>query len=371
MKKGRILQENLGSGLIGSVQSSKACTKCALHPTQRLGDIGMALAERTRGWIWFPTPCAALIWVVCLVGVTLINTCQGETQLGEEIGYIRNKMLDEISGIAASKSRPNVLWVHNDGPARHVYAISLTGAGVGQFVLPKNFEPIDCEDIAMGPGADPNSWALYLADTGDNKSERAIVRVFRFAEPPLADEQAADRDTQVLPEVQALKLTFPGGPKNVEALMVDPVERNLLLVSLQDEGAEVFTAPLSSFEPEDGEGNISKQAEASHTLNAIPLVPLIVLSGVKHITGGDISTDGARILLRSEDQGWLWERGSGETLAAVLANQAPKQLPVLAPGQDKNGEAICFLPDGASYVTLSEGKREPLFRFPLPKTADR
>jgi hypothetical protein len=42
---------------------------------------------------------------------------------------------------------------------------------------------------------------------------------------------------------------------------------------------------------------------------------------------------------------------------------------VLTDGQSQNGESVGFGPDGTSYYTVSEGKRQPIAVFPVPTAA--
>jgi hypothetical protein len=85
---------------------------------------------------------------------------------------------------------------------------------------------------------------------------------------------------------------------------------------------------------------------------------------VAEVSGGSISRDARRVLLRREKEGWLWPREKGESVANALSRK-PQKVPVLGKKQGANGEAIGFSAQGDSYFTVSEGKKEVIYQFAL------
>src|SRR5215207_1575918 len=74
----------------------------------------------------------------------------------EVAGTVANPVLVEISGVAASRAHPGVLWTHNDsGGAPEVYAVAQDGADLGTYAV-DGARATDWEDIAVGPGPDPD-----------------------------------------------------------------------------------------------------------------------------------------------------------------------------------------------------------------------
>jgi hypothetical protein len=90
---------------------------------------------------------------------------------------------------------------------------------------------------------------------------------------------------------------------------------------------------------------------------------------VDKVSGGDISRDGGLVLLRREDRGWLWNRAAGESLQQALARD-PQEVPVRGKKQGPNGEAATFDPTGGGYYTISEGKKEWIYKFDLPSAEE-
>ena len=98
-------------------------------------------------------------------------------------GTITDPALVEISGLAASRTVPGVLWANNDsGDGPRVYALSAAGELLGTYDL-AGAEAIDWEDIAVGPGPDPSLHYVYVGDIGQNGGLRDQVEVYRVPEP--------------------------------------------------------------------------------------------------------------------------------------------------------------------------------------------
>jgi hypothetical protein len=77
------------------------------------------------------------------------------------------------------------------------------------------------------------------------------------------------------------------------------------------------------------------------------------------ITGGAVAPDGRRVVLRTYTDAYEWDVPDGD-IAAALAAGDPRHTPL--PGEPQ-GEAIAYTPDGAAFVTASEGVRQPLRRW--------
>jgi hypothetical protein len=261
-----------------------------------------------------------------------------------EVGQIKLKTLREISGIAASRQNSDILWVHNDGSARLVFAVKTTGKLAALVGFPVEIE--DFEDIAIGPGPRAGVDYLYIGDIGDNTAERQKIRVVRFAEPQVSKARGGQIEVEAAEE---FGLTYPDGAQNAEALLVDPVSHDLIIVTKEKANTKVFTCRTSRLKDRD----------------VMPLEYLLTLK-IDKVSGGDIARDGSQIILRREDKGWLWNRGHNQSIAAALQT-LPQEIPVRGHNQGRNGEAVAFSPDGHSYYTVSEGKQQVICEFQLPK----
>jgi hypothetical protein len=95
---------------------------------------------------------------------------------GEAGGFLLNLSVREASGVIEGRVNSGILWTHEDsGSEPHVYAMTTTGRPRGTYIL-DGADAIDWEDIAAGPGADPATSALYVADIGDNGASRRACR---------------------------------------------------------------------------------------------------------------------------------------------------------------------------------------------------
>jgi hypothetical protein len=117
--------------------------------------------------------------------------------------------LREGSGIAASRSRPGVLWAHNDSSAPTLVALDENGAVTGQ-VHVSGARVVDWEDIAVAPC--PRGSCVYIGDIGDNNGTRGTITVYRVAEPA-AGAQATD-------QAEIFRAKYPDGPIDAESLFV-------------------------------------------------------------------------------------------------------------------------------------------------------
>jgi len=238
-----------------------------------------------------------------------------------QAGTLQNPELIELSGLAEGGDES--LWAHNDsGDRARVFAIGPDGADLRTLEV-AGAEAFDWEDMtATGD-------ALYVGDIGDNLKARPNVVVYRVAEPLDAD-----------PSVQIFDLTYPDGPHDAEALMVDEAGGQLVIVTKELAGnSGVYALPLDTSGP-------------------LELLTTLDLGVGQLVTAGDISTGGDTIVLRTYGKIFVWDRDAagGGSLADALARE-PCEAP--APVETQ-GEAIALLDDG--YVTISEGVNAPVWR---------
>jgi hypothetical protein len=259
---------------------------------------------------------------------------------------VRN--LGEVSGLAVSRKNPDVIWVHNDGGRKQVFAVTTSGKLVTRMRV--DVQLIDVEDIAIGPGPEKDVDYVYLGDIGDNQSGRPDVRIVRVAEPDLKTVRGKKHDAT---GVEVFHLRYPDGPHDAEALLVDPATGDVFIVVKEKHRSRLYRAAADALRPE-----------------APAMLELAGYLNVSDVSAGDISPAGDLIVLRDEDRGWIWNRTSGSSVQSSL-QRSPRPLLVRAGGQAQNGEAVGFTPDGKSYYTVSEGDQEAIVIFPVPATVVR
>lgn len=240
----------------------------------------------------------------------------------QELGRAENPAITELSGLA--RTEEGRFWAHNDsGDGPRVFELDTTGAFLREVAV-QGAEAYDWEDIAI------RGDTLYVADIGDNLGQRESVQVYRFELPEGPTAQAT-----------TLTLRYEDRPHNAEALLVDPRNGELAIVTKDFSGvAEVFTAR--------GSGTLGKVAELNLGLG-------------QAVTAGDVSADGKTIILRSYGSAFVWERAESESLATAL-KRAPciVKANLIAEGQ---GETIALSPDGRAFYTIPEGANPVLRRY--------
>lgn len=243
-----------------------------------------------------------------------------------------------------------MLWTHNDsGDGPFVYCIDLQASTCGVWEV-AGASARDWEDMAGGPGPDPNLTYLYLGDIGDNARGRDDITVYRAPEPEV--DEATRTSTQERPAVaagaQALVLRYPDGAHDAEALLVHPDNGDLYLVAKELSGeAGVYRAPGSL----DPTATTTMKAVATLTVPG-PGGPAVL------VTGGDVAPDGRRVILSTYAQALELDLGTAPTGDFDAIWQRRVTPVALAPRQQ--GEAIAYRSDGAALLTTSEGSPAPL-----------
>jgi hypothetical protein len=252
------------------------------------------------------------------------------------VNDLARKDLLEISGVAASRINPGILYIHNDsGNPNQVYLTDGSGADKGTLTL----TPVgnrDWEDIAVGPGPVAGVSYVYVGDIGDNDSKYPSVFIYRFPEPDLSGKTLPFISD--ITAVDIIELKYPEGAQNAETLMVDPLTKDIYIASKQS--------------------NLSKICVARYpqsTTSATVMTPVVQLYFNK-ATGGDISPDGSEILLRSNELIWYWKIPTGTGISAGLLTK-----PQVAPyaNNEPQGEGVGFAADGSGYYTDTEIRGYP------------
>src|SRR5688572_25448684 len=129
----------------------------------------------------------ALLLLIHVTSVAQINRFFDSTLFSprQRLAEVKDFKLLEISGLAASINNPGYLWAHNDsGKKPEVYLVDDSL----KILLTCDLRVImnrDWEDIAVGPGPDPNKNYIYLGDIGDNLGLFKVKFIYRFEEPTL------------------------------------------------------------------------------------------------------------------------------------------------------------------------------------------
>ena len=257
----------------------------------------------------------------------------------QDFGEIQYSPINEASGIVGSYKNENVFWTHNDsGDQNRIYAFNNEGQHLGVYTL-QNCSARDWEDIAIGPGPDESQTYLYVGDIGDNSSQYEIKNIFRFIEPNVESNQSPVNET--LYNIDIIALQYPDGNRDAETLMLDPLTKDIIIVSKREEFIHIYNIPF----PQNTTGTILFP-DLIHTMDFYPDDS----SDLARIVAGDISRDGTEILIKSYAHIFHFPRYENQSIAQALTNTMTMVEYMMEP----QGEAVGWHPDGVGYFTISE-----------------
>jgi hypothetical protein len=259
--------------------------------------------------------------------------------------------LIESSGVAVSRAYPGVLWTHNDsGDGPYLYATDLEGHDRGWLLVP-GARAVDWEDMALGPCPVPflpQGACVYIADTGDNREARPSVTVYAVPEPRPPERPGDTLRTTSAPAV--LRLQYPDGAHDVEAIYVSPRDTALYLVSkgaTRGSAIRLYRVDRKYWSRPRARLDVAVAARVQ-TLDIRPN-----LEAGRVVTGAAIRPDGRTIALRTYTEIYLFHPGVGGRL--VPARERPCNIA----GLERGGEAIDFLGDSTFVLTSEAVGRRP------------
>ena len=254
---------------------------------------------------------------------------------------IKNPELDEVSGLVFSHKNKNLIWVHNDGWKKiQLYLIDTLGNTLKTYN--SDIATYDWEDITIDTGVLDGKSYIYAGDIGDNFSWRSSIKIYRIPEPGLADEVTLNK-------IEQINLKYPDGPRDSEAMFVDPLTKQLYIITKREENVGLYTVSLAM------------KANQTYVLEKVGQVTMEGEGESKAVTGADISRDGSKILIRTYGAVFYWERKPHETVENALKKQSIS-LPFR---YEVQGESIGFDLPGLKFFTISEGESSHLNANPI------
>ncbi|MGX6606634.1 hypothetical protein ACWKSP_31600 [Micromonosporaceae bacterium Da 78-11] len=261
----------------------------------------------------------------------------------QRVCRIEDDRLTELSGLAAT---PTGYVVVNDGADeashRRIFFLDRRCAVVRAVKYPSR--PRDTEDLAVA--ADGTVW---VADIGDNNLTRTTIALWRLA--PGAGKP------------QLYRLSYPDGPHNAEALLLTPA--GVPIVVTKNAGAAALYTPDTALRA--GKTTPLRLA-GSVTLPLTSTANPFSLPGRLLVTGGAVSPDGRRVVLRTYADAFEFDV-PGDDLVRAVTEGTPRTIPL---PDEPQGESVAYSPDGNTLLTVSEEAREPpgsgtdLLRYPIP-----
>jgi hypothetical protein len=269
-------------------------------------------------------------------------------------GLINDPQLAEISGLAASRRHPGVLYVHNDsGDPAAIYAISESGERLATLSI-AGVTHIDWEDIAAFTLKGKHY--LLIADTGDNGGIRQTLQLHVLPEP----ERIAD---QSLAPAWSIAFRWPDGPRDCEAVAVDAARGQVLLVGKKRVPPDLLTLRLH---PRTQKPQVARRVGSLAGISQ-PTQEDLTLNPIygryrSQITAADVSPDGHRLAVLNYRTAYVFARPGKTTWAQAVARPGTElHYPWLA-----QAEALGWSLDGKALWISSERRPTPLMWVASP-----
>ena len=263
-------------------------------------------------------------------------------------GLVLDQRLGEISGIAASRTHADVLWMANDGGNdAALYAVSRRGRVLARFAI-EGVANTDWEDLAAFE-LDGKRYVL-VADTGDNGGLRRTLQLHAIEEPKRLDDAT-------LRPAWSIAFRWPGGARDCEAVAVDAARREVLLVSKKRHPAELYAVPLDARRDTQvarriatlaGIPQVSERLRRAHAMRSR-------LDG--QVTAADLSPDGRSLALMTYGHLVVYRRASGDNWTRAAARPSEvRTLPWIP-----QAEALAWSAGGRGLFATGEFSPAPLF----------
>lgn len=248
-----------------------------------------------------------------------------------KLAKIQDDNLDEISGIDQS-SQHDIIWCHNDsGGENIIFGLNSEGKTICKLNL-VGINNRDWEDISYGKIDD--KYYIFVGEIGDNNAVYPTKFIYYFEEPSVLETEININD------VKKIEFRFPDKNYDCEALMFDPISRDLILITKRQTKEKVYriTYPYNTEEVITAEFMTETTIGVSNNM-------------FSWVTAADISDDGKYILIKNYTNVYFWERGDNlyETISKTGFD-----VSVYSQAQEPQGEAICFDSEANGFYTVSE-----------------
>ncbi|MEF3192703.1 MAG: hypothetical protein K6346_00555 [Halothiobacillaceae bacterium] len=269
--------------------------------------------------------------------------------------------LDEVSGLTASTRQAGVYWAHNDSRAFFdsqpteplLYAVDAKGRVRGELWV-EGLKPYDWEAISAfrwkGKGY------LLIGDLGDNRARRGRgIRLDAVEEPRIAEGRLRVRPAWTL------RLTYPDGPRDAEAMAVDEAEGAVYILSKRQTPPHLYRAPLLA-----GKGgsrtldDLGEIAALDAPLTTDRPSELKVLPFTHQPTDMAFAPDGREVAVLTYAHLYVFPRAAGQSWLEALRG-TPRVIDL--PGA-RQYEGLSYSHDGQAWLIVQEGEGSPVLTLP-------
>lgn len=274
-------------------------------------------------------PGLLLVLIVVVLLTSLSREASGASPVSaaekperDVVSTIKHEDIEESSGLVLSRNHDDLAYTINDsGNAPIVYAIEVSTGDLVGTTRVGGGELDDPEALSID-----NEGTLWVADIGDNDSDRDDIALYAFPE--------SGRGTHSV-KARRYPLSYDKGPRDAETLLINPKTNEKFIVTKSLKGGELFPIP-GSLRVNDGNDLIREIEDLS------------VL-----VTDGAFTPDGRYAVLRTLGSIQVFD---AESWKLLRSDRVPNQ---------KQGETLAMEADGASVLIGSEGKNSELLRVAL------
>ncbi|MDP3853912.1 hypothetical protein [Phenylobacterium sp.] len=258
----------------------------------------------------------------------------------QAFGALEVSLIDEASGLEVSDRHPDRLYHNNDsGDGLRFYVSDLKGQGTRAVEI-KGDQPLDIEEMSLGPCG--RKTCLYLGDIGDNPAKREGV-VFTL----VVEKKAFGERVKALRTVRA---RYPDGPHNAEAFAVHP-DGDLYLATKPADAKMMTPGPALVYRLSAAQLRNGKDVQTFTKVGEIDLPKIMAAYPFPGsiATALDIASDGKRALLLTYVAALVLDfdiaKGLSGPHQVVSLDTLPQQ------------EAAAWLPDGSGFLYDTEQTR--------------
>jgi hypothetical protein len=264
--------------------------------------------------------------LVIVIASSLADRAEGAEPVPVEVSRIDDPRVTESSGLVVSRLVDDLAYTINDsGNAPILFAVRIsTGAVVGTTTL--GVDLVDAEALSIDAGG-----TIWIADTGDNRGQRTDAALLALPEPGAVD--------MFVKSVARYPLTYPDGPRDVEALAIDPSTGRKLLLTKGLLAGEIYAVP---------------DQLVIGTPNAVTAVDATA-PGI--VTDAAFTPDGRYVVARDYGAAHVID---AKTYAEVTRLPLPDA---------EQGETLAMETAGRSFLVGSEGAGSALVRIPFAEPA--
>lgn len=254
--------------------------------------------------------------------------------------------VNEASGIAVSRTHPDVAWLHNDsGDGAIVYAVDLSSGELLAEVTLEGVEAQDWEDIALAPCVEQaDQDCLYIADIGDNNAVRQRLHIFELPEPDPVQGDAS------LANWREMAFRYADESRDAESFFV--AEGELYVLSKEWNQPGVSVVYRFAFEPTSGDEVRAVEPLQTHIYDGFTGAAAFLA------TAADYRAEPPSLAVRAYGALIEYRGDGGESVEELLALEPAR----LRSGAELQAEAVGYAPDGAIWHT-AEGNRTPIYRL--------